>query len=189
MTIDSAPSQRERMLAGDLFRTDGDVRGDLLRAMGLMRQYNEFDPQDLAGASVILRDLLGSLGDDTYIRPPFYCDYGWNVHVGSRVFANFGLTALDNAPITIGDDCQIGPGVQLLTATHPMDPAVRREGWQSGEAITIGNTVWLGGGVIVCPGVSIGDDAVIGAGAVVTRDIPAGAVAVGNPARVIRSVY
>lgn len=115
-------------------------------------------------------------------------DYGENIHLGPRTFVNYNLTALDVAAITIGSDCQIGPNVQLLTPTHPIAPQPCRDKLEAARPITIGDNVWLGGGVIVCPGVSIGDNAVIGAGSVVTRDIPADVVAVGNPARVIRSI-
>jgi len=121
------------------------------------------------------------------IRPPFHCDYGTQIRIGSGTFVNFGLVALDPGPITIGNDVQIGPGVQLLTATHPLDADLRRAGWEAAEPVVVGDNVWLGGGVIVVPGVSIGEGTVVGAGAVVTRDLPAGVVAVGNPARVIRS--
>ena len=120
------------------------------------------------------------------IRPPFRCDYGWNVSIGPGTFVNYGCVMLDVVPIRIGARCQIATNVQLLAATHPLDPEQRGDGWEYGEPITIGDNVWLGGGVIVCPGVTIGDDTVVGAGAVVTRDLPAGVVAVGNPARVLR---
>ncbi|WP_309248115.1 sugar O-acetyltransferase [Rothia santali] len=115
-------------------------------------------------------------------------DYGWNLHVGDRLFANFGLTALDTCEIRIGDDVQIGPNVQLLTPTHPLHPVDRARGWEGGLPITIEDNVWLGGGAIVMPGVTIGRDSVIGAGAVVTRDVPPLSVAVGSPARVIRTI-
>jgi maltose O-acetyltransferase len=135
-----------------------------------------------------LRELLGSVGPGTVIRPPLRCDYGFQTHIGARTFANWGLIALDVAKITIGDDVQIGPNVQLLTATHPIEPEPRRAKWEGSQPIAIGNNVWLGGGVIVCPGVSIGENTVVGAGAVVVRDLPANVVAVGNPARVIRKL-
>ncbi|MDR2723226.1 MAG: sugar O-acetyltransferase [Cellulomonadaceae bacterium] len=141
-----------------------------------------------ADPTAILADLLGALGEGSYIKPPLSVDYGSNIRIGARTFINNNLTALDVGPITIGDDCQIGPGVQLLTPTHPIEPGPRRDRWESAQPIVIGDNVWLGGGVIVCPGVTIGDDTVIGAGAVVTRDIPPRSIAVGNPARVIRTV-
>ncbi len=128
------------------------------------------------------------MGEGSEIRPPLYCDYGYNLRVGERTFVNFGLVALDVAPITIGDDVQIGPNVQLLTPTHPLEAEPRRAKWESARPIAIGDNVWLGGGVIVLPGVSIGENTVVGAGAVVTRDLPADVVAVGNPARVVRQL-
>jgi maltose O-acetyltransferase len=132
--------------------------------------------------------LLGAVGEGTVIRPPFQCDYGSQIHIGARTFANWGLIALDVAKITIGDDVQIGPNVQLLTATHPIEPAPRRAKWEGSKPITLHDNVWLGGGVIVCPGVTIGENTVVGAGSIVTRDLPANVVAVGNPARVIRTI-
>ena len=120
--------------------------------------------------------------------PRCYVDYGTNVVIGARTFANYGLVALDVAAITIGDDVQIGPNVQLLTPTHPVEPGPRRDKWEAAKPITIGDNVWLGAGAIVLPGVTIGDDTVVGAGAVVTRDLPAGVLAVGNPAKVIGTI-
>ena len=136
----------------------------------------------------ILDELLGSLGSDSHILSPFHCDYGWQISIGERCFINYGAVVLDPAAVTIGDDVQVGPSVQLLTATHPVDAEERASGWESGQPVTIGNGVWLGGGVIVLPGVSIGDRTVVGAGTVVTRDLPAGVLAVGNPARVVREL-
>ena len=154
----------------------------------LTKEFNDSSPADPEKRRRILTDLLGSFGEDSEIRPPFYCDYGYQTHVGAGTFANFGLVALDVATITIGDDVQIGPYVQLLTATHPLEPEPRRAGWESAEPIAVADNVWLGGGAIVCPGVSIGENTVVGAGAVVTRDLPGGVVAAGVPARVIREL-
>lgn len=182
-----ARTQRERMLAGDLYLADDpELARESLRAAELTKAFNDSSPSDAAGRRRILSELLGSLGEDTEIRPPFYCDYGSHTHIGARGFVNFGLAALDVAPITIGDDVQIGPYVQLLTPTHPLEPEPRRAKWEAAEPIVIEDNVWLGGGVIVCPGVTIGADTVVGAGAVVTRDLPRGVLAVGNPARVVR---
>lgn len=122
------------------------------------------------------------------MKAPLYVDYGSNITIGDGTFVNVGLVALDVTPITIGAHCQIGPNVQLLTPTHPLDPEPRRAGYEAGEPITLGDNVWLGGGVIVCPGVTIGENTVVGAGAVVTKDLPANVVAVGNPAKVIRTL-
>lgn len=179
-------SMRERMLAGEPYVFDDSLDADTRRCRLLLETINHATPDQDDGRDAALRELLGEFGEGSNIRPPFRCEYGYQIHVGARVFANFGLVCLDVARITIGDDTRIGPGVQLLTPTHPLEPDRRREGWESAEPITIGSNVWLGGGVVVCPGVTLGDDTVVGAGSVVTRDLPAGVLAVGNPARVVR---
>ena len=186
---DDGRTQRQRMLAGDLYNADDpELAADALRALRLIESYNRSPADDGTGRRRILGELLGALGEGSEIRPPLYCDYGYNLRVGERTFVNFGLVALDVAPITIGDDVQIGPNVQLLTPTHPLEAEPRRAKWESARPIAIGDNVWLGGGVIVLPGVSIGENTVVGAGAVVTRDLPADVVAVGNPARVVRQL-
>jgi maltose O-acetyltransferase len=183
---DDRRTQRERMLAGDLYlANDPALAQESERAAALMKQFNDAPSGDPARRAILV-ELLGSLGEDTEVRPPFYCDYGIHIHIGARTFVNFGLVALDVAPIKIGDDVQIGPYVQLLTPTHPLEPESRRTKWEAAEPITIGDNVWLGGGVIVCPGVTIGRDTVVGAGAVVADDLPSGVLAVGSPARVVR---
>lgn len=187
-TPDDGRSMKERMLAGDLYITDAEILDDQVRSQQLMATYNTSAAADSRHRRRLLEELLESVGEDTEIRPPFYVDYGSRITFGARCFANFGLVALDVAPITIGDDVQIGPNVQLLTPTHPLEPGPRRDKWESAAPITIGDNVWLGGGVIVLPGVTIGADTVVGAGSVVTKDLPSGVVAVGNPARVIRTV-
>lgn len=177
------------MLAGELYLADDpDLARESLRALSLTHRINTMDPTDGAGRRALLVELLGAFGEDSEIRPPFRVDYGYQTFVGARTFANFGLVCLDVATVTIGDDVQIGPNVQLLTPTHPVEPGPRRDKWEAAEPIVIGDNVWLGGGAIVCPGVSIGENTVVGAGAVVTRDLPANVVAVGNPARVIRQI-
>jgi maltose O-acetyltransferase len=187
--IDDGRSQRERMLAGDLYiALDSELIEMATRAARLQDEYNRVTTGDEERGRAVLEELLGAVGEGTFIRPPFFCDYGSNIRIGAASFANFGLVALDVAPITIGDDVQIGPNVQLLTPTHPVDPDLRRAKWEAAEPITIEDNVWLGGGAIVLAGVTIGADSVIGAGSVVTRDVPAGVVAVGQPARVVRSV-
>jgi maltose O-acetyltransferase len=179
----------ERMRAGELYLADDpEIAEASRRALDLVDAYNATTTRQAPLRRALLEDLLGSLGEETELRPPLQVDYGTNLHVGARCFANFGLIALDVAPITIGDDVQIGPNVQLLTPTHPIDADLRRAKWEAAEPITIGDNVWLGGGVIVCPGVTIGADTVVGAGSVVTKDLPAGVIAVGNPARVIRTL-
>jgi maltose O-acetyltransferase len=192
MSSSEAPdgrSMRERMLAGDLYLFDDpELAENNAAALDLMAAYNATTARQGPLRRRLLEQLLGSVGEDTAIRPPFYVDYGSNITIGARCFANFGLVALDVTTISIGDDVQIGPNVQLLTPTHPVEPQPRREKWEAAEPITIGDNVWLGGGVIVCPGVSIGENTVVGAGAVVTRDLAADVVAVGNPARVVRRI-
>ena len=182
-------SMRERMDAGDMYLADDpDLIAAYVRAQELIEAFNATGVRERERRTTLLRELLGGLGEDTTIRPPFQVDYGSQIRIGARTFANFGLVALDVAAITIGDDVQIGPNVQLLTATHPLEPQPRRDKWEAAQPITIGDNVWLGGGVIVCPGVTIGADTVVGAGSVVTRDLPAGVVAVGSPARVLREL-
>ncbi|HVK27833.1 MAG TPA: sugar O-acetyltransferase [Nocardioides sp.] len=182
-------SMRERMDAGDMYLADDpDLVAAYLRAQELTEAFNATGVRERERRTTLLRELLGGLGDDTTIRPPFQVDYGSQVRIGARSFANFGLIALDVAPITIGDDVQIGPNVQLLTPIHPLEAGPRRDKWEAAKPITIGDNVWLGGGVIVCPGVTIGADTVVGAGSVVTKDLPEGVLALGNPARVVREL-
>lgn len=182
-------TMRERMLAGDLYLADDpELAEQLTRAADLMHVYNTTPPRQHDERNRVLAELLGAVGPDTVIRPPLYVDYGGHLRVGARTFANYGLVALDVAPITIGDDVQIGTNVQLLTPTHPVDAELRRAKWEAARPIVIGDNVWLGSGAIVLAGVTIGANTVVGAGAVVTRDLPANVVAVGNPARVVRGV-
>ncbi|GAA1106270.1 sugar O-acetyltransferase [Nocardiopsis composta] len=179
----------ERMLAGDLYIAGGPEDERLSRrAVRLTAAYQAAFVDDPEKARPILAELLGGLGEGAFIKPPLAVDYGVHITVGRGTFVNSGLTALDVARIDIGEDCQIGPNVQLLTPTHPIDPQPRRDKLEAAEPITIGDNVWLGGGAIVLPGVTIGEDSVVGAGAVVTKDVPAGVVVVGNPARFLRSV-
>ncbi|GEK80630.1 sugar O-acetyltransferase [Agrococcus baldri] len=182
-------TNRERMLAGELYIADDpESEARNVRAVRLAAAYGQAFLADQEAARPLLAELLGGLGDGAFVRPPLFVDYGEHIHIGARSFVNFNLTALDVAEIRIGEDCQIGPNVQLLTPTHPLDPEPRRDKLEAAEPITIGDNVWLGGGVIVCPGVTIGDNSVIGAGSVVTRDVPANVVAVGSPATVIRQL-
>ena len=175
------------MLAGDFYTADDpELAADHRRAMRLMEELNHSAGDAPQERHRILTELLGALGENAEIRPPLYCDYGYQIRVGARTFINFGLVALDVAAITIGEDVQIGPNVQLLTPTHPVESAPRRAKWEAAKPITIADNVWLGGGVLVLPGVTVGENTVVGAGAVVTKDLPANAVAIGNPARVVR---
>lgn len=180
-------SMRERMLAGDHYIADDAVlREARQRAALLMEAFNRSSASDPRERRRLLTELLGAFGEESEIRPPLYCDYGSQTRIGARTYINFGAVLLDVAAITIGDDVQIGPYVQLLTASHPLTPRFRSEKWEYAKPITIGANVWLGGGVIVGPGVTIGGNTVVGAGAVVTADLPADVLAVGAPARVVR---
>ncbi|GAB3528822.1 sugar O-acetyltransferase [Arthrobacter monumenti] len=182
-------TNRERMLAGDLYISDDpDNEAAYRRAVKLTAHYASAYVEDPDSARPILEELLGGLGENAHIRPPLSVDYGSHITIGDETFINSGLTALDVGPISIGRDCQIGPNVQLLTPTHPVDPKPRRDKLEAAEPITIEDNVWLGGGAIVLPGVTIGKNSIIGAGAVVTKDIPANVIAVGNPARVLRTI-
>jgi maltose O-acetyltransferase len=179
---------RDRMLRGELYVAgDRESAAEFGRIQTMLADFNSTRADVGSEREALLRRMLRHVGEGVIVRPPFFCEYG-AVSVGDRTFINFDLVALDVMPITIGADCQIGPRVQLLTATHPIDPEARRAGWEYGVPITIADNVWLGGGAIVCPGVSIGRDTVVGAGAVVTRDLPAGVVAAGVPARVLRTI-
>jgi maltose O-acetyltransferase len=187
--VDDGRTMRERMLAGDLYLADDpEVEEESLAARDLMDAYNATTGRQRPLRRMLLERLLAEVGEETELRTPFYVDYGSRIRIGARCFANYGLVALDVAAITIGDDVQIGPNVQLLTPTHPLEAEPRRLKWEAAQPITIGDNVWLGGGVIVCPGVTIGADTVVGAGAVVTRDLPSGVLALGNPARVVREL-
>ncbi|WP_411144000.1 sugar O-acetyltransferase [Streptomyces sp. x-80] len=178
---------KQRMLAGEWYLPDDpELAADTERRIELCGTYNAPGARTAAERTGILAQLLGAVGEGVRIRPPFHCDYGRYISVGPRTFVNFGAVFLDAAPITVGADVQIGPNVQLLTPLHELDADRRRAGWEKAEPVTIGDNVWLGGGVIVCPGVTIGENTVVGAGSVVTKDLPPGVLAVGNPAQVIR---
>jgi maltose O-acetyltransferase len=171
-------SEKEKMLRGELyFAEDAALVAERAAAEILQRRYNA------SGDRAVLKELVGACGEGTTIRAPFYCDYGYNVFLGSKVFLNFGCVLLDVCRIEIGDGTQIGPGVQIYAADHPRDVAVRMQGLENGRPVRIGKDVWIGGGAIVLPGVTVGDGAVIGAGSVVTRDVAAGSTVMGNPAR------
>lgn len=181
------PSEREKMLAGELYLgTDPELVAASERARRLLLRFNALDPSAARERDQLLAELLGSIGARTAIRAPFYCDYGSQITVGPDVFINFNCVFLDCSAITIGAQTQLGPSVQLYTATHPIDAEARTAGPERAEPIAIGSRVWIGGGAIVLPGVSIGDDTVIGAGSVVTRSVPPRVVAAGNPCRILR---
>ena len=177
-------SEKQKMLAGELYvATDEELVADARRVAEWMDRYNASIARPQREYATLLREMLAEVGEGCYVRPPFHCDYGYNISLGAGVFLNFNCIILDVVKVAIGDRTQIGPGVQILTADHPRDAAQRRAGLEFGRPITIGADVWIGGGALVLPGVTIGDGAIVGAGAVVTRDVPAGATVVGNPAR------
>ena len=176
------------MLAGDWYVSDEELGALQHEALALADRYHRAWLDGAEEARGLLTRLLGGLGEGAVVRPPLSVDYGSHLRIGRNTFVNYHLTAADVAPITIGENCQIGPNVQLLTPIHPTEPDPRREGQERAEPIVIGDNVWLGGGATVLPGVTIGENSVIGAGAVVTKDVPANVVAVGNPARVLREL-
>lgn len=180
-------TEQERMVSGALYHPgDEALSAARERAKRLTWRYHQLDPTDWDGRTALLRELLGRLGEDSWIEPFFRCDYGVNISLGDGVFINYDCVFLDVAPITVGNRVLIAPQVGLYTAGHPLDPAVRASGLEFGRPITLEDDVWLGGHVTVCPGVTVGHGAVVAAGSVVTRDIPAGVVAAGNPCRVLR---
>jgi|SRR6187399_1051880 len=176
---------KERMLRGDLYRDNDPVLvAKRKRAQALCDRFNACPAQERAP---VLRRLFGALGEGAWVMPRFHCDYGYLIEIGSNSFLNYDAILMDCAPIKIGDDVSVGPRAQLLTALHPMeDHEMRRKRWESAAPITIGNNVLFGGRVIVCPGVTVGDETVVGAGSVVTRDLPSRVFAAGNPCQVIR---
>jgi maltose O-acetyltransferase len=176
------------MLAGDLYRPgDAELQAEMAATKIWMSEYNSATAASAADRRELLRKRLGYVGEGVVVRPPFFCDYGFNIRIGDAAFLNFNCVVLDVAAVTIGEGAQIGPAVQVYTADHPRDPAQRRAGLELGRPVTIGRNAWIGGGAIILPGVVIGDDAVVGAGAVVTRDVAPGATVVGNPARPLSS--
>ena len=178
-------SEREKMLAGELYDAgDPELQAEMAANKHWLVRYNAALASSVVERHALLTERLGGVGKGAVIRPPFHCDYGFNIRLGAGVFLNFNCVILDVVAVTIGDRTQIGPGVQIVAADHPRDAAVRASGLEFGRPIQIGRNVWIGAGAIILPGVSIGDDAVIGAGSIVTRDVPAGATAFGNPARV-----
>ena len=180
-------SEKQKMLAGELYRPgDPEIQADAAAAKAWLARFNASLAASPAERRALLRERLADVGEGAVIRPPFFCDYGFNIRLGANGFLNFNCVILDVVEVLIGDGAQIGPGVQILAADHPRNPAARATGLEFGRPVRIGADVWIGGGAIILPGVTIGDGALVGAGAVVTRDVPPGARAVGNPARLLR---
>ena len=183
-------TEKEKMLAGEIYSAvDPDLVRELNEVRDVVHQYNALPPSAQQQKRALLKALLGHIADDEFIIvQPFYCDYGQQISVGRRFFANFNFTVLDEARVTIGDDCFIGPNVSIYTACHSTDPAERNQRREWARPVTIGHNVWIGGSVTILPGVTIGDNVTIGAGSVVVRDIPADCIAAGNPCRVVRKI-
>ena len=182
-------TEKEKMLAGEMYDPlDQQLVEERLRARLLVKDLNDTREDQVKERNRILKELIPFAGADLWLQPPFYCDYGCNMKIGEKVFFNFNCVVLDVAPVTIGSRTLFGPNVQIYTATHPLDHKERASGLEYAKPISIGEDVWVGGSAVVCPGVSIGDRSVIGAGSVVTKDIPADVFAAGNPCKVIRDL-
>ena len=182
-------NQKERMLAGLPYKAwlDGlEEERELCKQK--VYEFNLLPPKERSRIPALLKELLGKTGDSLWVEPPFHCDYGWNIEVGENFFANYNLTILDVGKVTIGKNVMIAPNVSIYTAGHPVHPDSRNSGYEYGIPITIGDNVWIGGSVVILPGVTIGNNAVIGAGSVVTKDIPDNAIAAGSPCKVIRTI-
>ena len=179
-------TEKEKMLAGDMYDPqDSELRQNRMNARRLSRLFNETTEMDGQDRTTLLKKLFGSTGELIHIEPNFRCDYGFNIHVGDNFYANFDCVFLDVCEIRIGDNCMIAPGVHIYTATHPLDPAVRNSGKEFGKPVTIGHNVWIGGRAVINPGITIGDNAIIASGAVVTKNVPANSIVGGNPAKPI----
>ena len=182
-------TEKEKMLNGELYlATDRELTRMHLKARKLIHQLTFFKPGEVSQRMQIIKQLFGQIGDNFTVRPPFYCDYGCHIFAGNNLYLNYDCTILDCNTVHLGNNVLLAPKVQIYTAHHPIEPELRLTGKELASPVTIGDNVWLGGGVIVCPGVKIGSNVTIGAGSVVTKDIPDNVVAVGNPCRVIKQL-
>jgi maltose O-acetyltransferase len=182
-------SEKEKMLAGELYLASDEILSkERFHARQLLKELNQRLPADIEHTNKIVHSLFKSVGKDFGLEPPFFCDYGYNISVGDQVFINFNCTILDVTPVKIGNRSMFGPGVHIYAATHPLDAATRGSLLEFGEPVTIGEDVWVGGGAIICPGVTIGDRSIIAAGAIVTKDVPSDVIVGGNPARIIKNI-
>jgi maltose O-acetyltransferase len=182
-------TEKQKMLAGEMYSpTDPELMKERHRVRLLFHKFNSLSEVDMEQRTNVLYGIFLNAGENLFIEPPFHCDYGSNIKVGNNVFMNFNCCILDVANVTIGDKCMFGPHVQIYTATHPLEYKLRNSGKEYAKPITIGNNVWIGGGSIICPGVSLGDNVVVGAGSVVTKSFPKDVVIAGNPAKVIKTI-
>lgn len=182
-------TEKEKMLAGEWYQAgDPELVEERMKARKLLNRFNQIDPENLTESDAIVRRLFGKSGKNLFIQAPFYCDYGYNIEVGDDVFFNFNCLILDVCKVKLGDRVFVAPNVQFYPATHPIEAKPRGEMWEYGKEINIGNDVWIGGSAIICPGITIGDRAVIAAGAVVTKDVPADVIVGGNPAKIIKEI-
>lgn len=180
-------TMKERRDAGLAYQSDASVMEEQAVSRRILQKLNFMDRSDFEGIAAVVKELLGK-SEGAFINPPFYCDYGKNIEVGKNFFANYNCTILDVAKVKIGDNCQMAPNVAIYTAGHPIHPATRNSQYEYGKPVTIGDNVWIGGNTVLCPGVHVGNNVVIGAGSVVTKDLPDWCIAAGNPCRVIRKI-
>ncbi|MHA7128744.1 sugar O-acetyltransferase [Algoriphagus namhaensis] len=182
-------TEKEKMLAGEWYQAgDPELVAERLKVRKLIKSYNDSPAEDVEQRKELVQKIFGKVGKNVWVEPPFYCDYGYNIELGDDVFFNFNCVVLDVVSVKIGERTLIAPNVQFYPATHPLEAKPRGEMWEYGSPIVIGSDVWIGGSAVICPGVTIGDRAVIAAGAVVTKDVPADVVVGGNPARIIRKI-
>ena len=182
-------TEKELMLKGEMYDPmDPELVAARHRARILFQKINTMNDDERDERNALVKELVGSSGPDLWIEPPFFCDYGENIHLGKKVFMNFGCCILDVAEVIMGDHVMLGPCVQIYTATHPLEAKARNSGRELGKSIKIGNNVWIGGNATLCPGITIGDNVVIGAGAVVTKSFPDDLFIAGNPARIIKTI-
>lgn len=187
--IEDMKTEKEKMLAGELYLAIADeLVNEREAAKEILYEYNNLRPSETEKRTELLKHFLGFTGQQLLIEQPFHCDYGYNIYVGENFYANMGCTILDEALVTFGDDVLLAPNVSIYTAGHPENVAQRTAGWEYAHPVTIGHKVWIGGNVVILPGVTIGDHSIIGAGSVVTKDIPANVIAAGNPCKVIRAI-
>ncbi|WP_315119344.1 sugar O-acetyltransferase [uncultured Clostridium sp.] len=182
-------TEKEKMLSGKPYKSFGEeLLGERQHAKEMIFEFNSLRPNEIEKRNEIIKKLLGKTSENFFIEPPFRCDYGYNISIGENFYSNYNCTILDCAKVTIGDNVLFAPNVSLFTAGHPIHFEPRNEGFEYAFPITVGNNVWIGGGVIVNPGITIGDNVVIGSGSVVTKDIPSNVIAVGNPCKIIREI-